>query len=85
MSEGSVFLGLVTAFVVMLGLNLRAYWRIYGGLPTFDQYRARHPKLVKFGRCHCRCCGSGRIYVHSLTAQHRRHICGTCGTVLYRS
>jgi uncharacterized protein (DUF983 family) len=41
--------------------------------------------LVRHGRCHCRKCGAGRIYVHSLDATMRRHVCTNCGEVLYRS
>jgi hypothetical protein len=78
-------LGFVAVFVLILGVNLWNYWRVYGSVPTYEKYRTSHPGLLKFGRCHCRCCGSGRIYVHSLTPLHRRHICANCGTVLYRS
>jgi hypothetical protein len=79
----AAFFGLPVALIVVY--NVRAYRRVYGSLPTYDGYKRRHPDRLRFGRCHCANCGSGRIYVHSLDAIHRRHICATCGTVLYRS
>lgn len=75
----------VVFFALIVGLNLRSNWNLYGSLPTFDEYRSRHPDSVRRGRLHCSHCGSGRIYVHSLDAVRRRHICVACGTVLYRS
>ena len=79
---GVGFLGAVGFFA---GVNLWIYWRAYARLPTFDAYRRQHPELFKFGRCHCRRCGSGRLYVNSLDAFRRRHICTVCGETLYRS
>ncbi len=75
----------VAFFALVVGLNLRANWKLYGSLPTFDDYRRSHPECVRHGRLHCSRCDSGRIYVHSLDALRRRHICVSCGTVLYRS
>lgn len=77
-----LFLGF---FAVIIGLNLRAYWQAYGRLPSYEEYRSSHPGLFQHGRCHCRSCGGGRIYVHSLDARRRRHVCVNCGEVLYRS
>ena len=78
-----LFFGAVIALI--MGINLRAYWQAYGRLPRFDEYRRRHPDLFRHGRCQCRRCGAGRIYVHSLDASRRRHVCTNCGEVLYRS
>lgn len=72
-------------FALIVGLNLRSHWKLYGSLPTFDDYRSSHPEAVRHGRLHCHHCSGGRIYVHSLDALRRRHICVACGTVLYRS
>lgn len=79
----------VLAFVAFFGgivaLNLWGYWKAYGSLPTYDEYREQHPELVKNGRCRCHKCGGGRVFLHTLDAYRRRHICATCSTVLYRS
>lgn len=77
--------GLVAFVALILCAAVWEYWATYGSLPTFNEYRRRHPSLFKAGRCHCVACGSGRVYVHALDALRRRHICATCGTVLYRS
>ena len=75
----------VGLFVFIIRLNSRVLWHVYGRLPTFDQYRSRHPNLVRHGRCRCRSCGGDRIHVHSLDAFMRRHVCTNCGELLYRS
>jgi len=72
-------------FAAIVGLNMWSAWQAYGRLPTFDLYRRRHPELFGHGRCQCRCCGGDRIYVHSLDALRRRHVCANCGVLLYRS
>lgn len=82
MLDGLVFVAL---FVIFGGGTLLAYWLAYASLPTFDEYRRRHPDLVKNGRCRCHSCGGDRVFLHTLDAFHRRHVCATCGTVLYRS
>lgn len=62
-----------------------AYWLVYARYPAFDEYRERYPHLCRNGRCYCHCCGGGRIYVERLDIAHRRHLCMTCGEILYRS
>lgn len=68
-----------------LALLVWGYWRVYGRHPTFDEYRAMHPDLFKNGRCRCRHCGGGRMYLQGPDAGSRLHVCVTCGKVLYRS
>lgn len=74
---------LVVLFVV--GVNEWWYWQNYRRLPTYDQYRARHPAACPDGQCRCVHCGSRRLRLHSLRPDMRRHLCGNCGALLYRS
>lgn len=69
------------------GLVWWANWRIYGRFPTFEQYQRLHPESVKNGQCRCHHCGGGRVFLQHLDGEidRRRHLCVTCGTVLYRS
>ena len=76
------FVGFIALIV---GLKVWVWWKTYGSLPTFDDYCRRHVELVRHGRVKCGNCGGGRVYLHSLDAVRRRHICVACGTVLYRS
>jgi hypothetical protein len=78
-------LGFMALVAGIFGLNLWDYWRAYGSLPTFDEYGEQHPGLVKDGRCRCHKCGGGRLFLHSFDSYRRRHVCATCGTVLFRS
>lgn len=77
--------GVVALFVGYFVLGLRKVKRLYSDLPTFEQYRRQHPDLVREGRCRCHSCSGHRIFVENLSPEHRRHICATCSTVLYRS
>lgn len=78
-------LGFVACCALIVGVKLWRLWRDYLHLPTFDEYRELHPGLVNNGRCRCHKCGGGRVFLHSLDAYRRRHICATCSTLLYRS
>ena len=77
-------LGFMALVAGIVGLNLWDYWRAYGSLPTFDEYSEQHPGLVKDGLCRCHKCGGGRLFLHSFDSYRRRHVCATCGTVLFR-
>lgn len=85
MSEWLYVLGFVSVVTLIIIWNAWAYWRMFGSLPTFDEYRCQHPELFKNGRCRCHKCGGGRVFLHTLDPFRRRHICATCSTVLYRS
>lgn len=86
MTWGQLFwVGVVVFFVCTFVLSWLSYKRMYLDLPTFEEYRSRYPHLVKEGRCRCYRCGGGRVFLHNLDPYRRRHICATCGTVLYRS
>lgn len=74
--------GVGLVFAVVWGLT---YWLVYARYPSFHEYRERHPRFFRNGQCYCHCCGSGRIYVERLDVAHRRHLCMTCGEILYRS
>ncbi len=77
--------GVVAFFVGYFVLGWRKVKRVYFDLPTFAEYRRQYPQLVHEGRCQCHSCGGHRIFVEKLSPEHRRHICATCSTVLYRS
>lgn len=86
MTWGELFwVGIGAVFVGSFVLAWRSYKRMYLDLPTFDEYGRQHPDLVQEGRCQCSRCGGHRIFVHNLDPDRRRHICSTCGSVLYRS
>ena len=76
--------GLVLVGLLVV-LQVRQNWFLYGRLPWFEDYCRLHPESIQHGRCHCHVCGSGRIYIYSLSPWRRRHICVQCGEVLYRS
>lgn len=84
-NETYAVLGFMAFVAGIVGLNLWDYWRAYDSLPTFDEYCEQHPELVKNGLCRCHACGGGRMFLHTLDSHRRRHVCATCGTVLYRS
>ena len=77
---GAVLVGVV----LVAAIGWRA-WDAYFRLPTFQQYKQRHPQLVGPSRCKCRHCGGRRIFLQCLDLDIRRHICMTCGEPLYRS
>ena len=80
-----VTLAIVCVLALIIGMNALGFWNTYLRLPTFDEYRRRHPDLVRDGRLRCNRCGSGRVFLYHLNEHHRRHLCTTCGAALYRS
>lgn len=88
MVETMLMLAVVVGGVALFaGLVWWVNWRIYGRFPTFEQYQRLHPDSVKNGGCRCHMCGGQRVFLQHLGGEldRRRHICVTCGTVLYRS
>lgn len=84
-SDALVTLAIGGFIALVMGLGALGFWNMYWRLPTFDEYRRRHPGLVKNGRLRCNRCAGGRVFLYHLTEHHRRHLCATCGAVLYRS
>lgn len=84
-SDALVTLAIVGLFALVIGVGALGFWNLYWRLPTFDEYCRRHPGQVKEGRLRCNRCGGSRVFLYHLTEHHRRHLCATCGTVLYRS
>lgn len=41
-----VTLAIVCVLALIIGMNALGFWNIYLRLPTFDEYRHRHPDLV---------------------------------------
>ncbi len=75
----------VLLVIAIVGFNLWRYWRTYRSFPTFEEYRSQYPHLVRGGHVRCCRCGGGRVHVHHMDPDHRRHICASCSAVLYRS
>ena len=88
MSElAHMFDGLATVCLIALVVCALSWqnWCAYGRLPTFGEFRRRHPEAFKGGRFRCIHCDGGRVFIHSLDLHRRRHICVSCGKCLYRS
>src|SRR5690606_2114774 len=85
-SAGPFFFILVFGFIITV--NYYHYRSRYSRFPTFEEYRARHPGLVRHGRAECFKCGGTKVYVRGLwnaTDRRKTHFCSTCGTPLYKS
>ncbi|HEY0711933.1 MAG TPA: hypothetical protein VGF45_04620 [Polyangia bacterium] len=80
---------IIIAVALVIGTGLFFSIRKFMSVPTYQQYKAAHPDLVKPGAVTCAECGGNQIYVmragHAGATRLAFHVCRHCGAKLYRS
>jgi amino acid transporter len=80
--------GIIVFFALIIFLNVKHKHDHYGRFITFDEYKIKHPELVKKGVVECFNCGSDKIRSAGLSSAVdtlRTHSCIICGTALYKT